>query len=131
MSVVHCQGLKNYNHDQINVTPIRIAIHNDCKRTSVLILNSVLSGLKRPYKFTYHDEIISGSDGNWTGIHGDLIHNRSDIYANFNAINLFRFNRMQFSPFLGYSNLISILSGKISDNSFKNFNVFESFPLEL
>ena len=130
MSVFQCPGFKNFSHDQLSLTPIRIAIHNDCKFTSVLILNSVISGLKRPVTFTYHDKFISGSDGNWTGIHGDLIHNRSDIYTYYSSVNLFRFNLMQFSPLIGYSNSISILSGKISDNSFKNFNVFESFTLE-
>ena len=131
MSVFYCKGLENFNYDKINVTPIRIAVHNDCKFTSVLILNSVISGLKRPYKFTYHDDFLSGSNGNRTGVYGDLIHNRSDIYANMNSVNLFRFRMMKFSPLLGYSNRISILSGKISDNSFKSSNVFETFPLEL
>ena len=131
MSVVRCRVLKNFSHDQINLTPIRIALYNDCRFTSDLVLNSVISGLKRPVILTYHDLILSGSDGNWTGVHGDLIHNRSDICANFNSANPFRFNLMHFSPLIGYSNRISILSGEISDNSFKIFNVFESFPIEL
>ena len=131
MSVVHCRGLKNFSHDQMNGTSIRIALLNDCRFTSDLVLNSVISGLKRRVKFTYHDKFISGSDGNWSGIHGDLIHNRSDICANFNSADPFRFNLMHFSPLLGYINRISILSGKITDNSFESFNVFESFPIEL
>ena len=131
MSVEYCQGLKNFSHDQINVTPIRIALFNDCRFTSILILNSVISGLKRPFIFTFHDKIISGSDGNWSGLHGELIHNRSDIMGSLNSINLFRFRMMHFSPLLGYSNRISILSGKISDNSLKSFNVFEYFSIEL
>ena len=130
MSGAYCPGLKNFSFNQINQPSIRIAMYHDCKVTSNLILNSVISGLKRPFTITYHDKFLSGSEGNWTGIHGDLIHNRSDISANFNSINLFRFRMMKFSPLLGYSNRISILSGKISDNSFKSFNVFESFSLE-
>ena len=91
MSVFYCNGLKNYSNDQINVTPIRIAINNDCKFTSILILNSVISFLKRPVTFTYHDEYLAGPDGNWSGVYGDLIHNRSDIFFRIiTRLNLFR-----------------------------------------
>ena len=131
MSVVYCQGLKNSSHDQINVSPLRIALFNDCRLTSTLILNSVIIGLKRPFKITYYDKFVSGPDGNWSGVYGDLIHNRSDICGNFNSINSFKHKWMHISPILGYSNRISILSGKIEDYSFKSFNVFESFSLEL
>ena len=103
MSVEYCQGLKNFSHDLKNVKPIRIALFNDCRFTSILILKSVISGLKRPFIFTFQDKIISGSDGNWTGIHGNLMHNRSDIMGSLNSINLFRFNMMHFSPRRGLS----------------------------
>ena len=127
---VYCQGLKGFKEDKMNQTPIRIAINKGCKFTSVLLLNSVISGLKRPATFTYHDEMFSGSEGNWSGVYGDIIHNRSDISGNYNSVNLFRFKLMKLSPLIGYSNRISILSGKISDNSLKSSNAFESFPLE-
>ena len=96
-----------------------------------IILNSVLNTLKRPYRLTFHEPIVSESSGQWSGVFGDLIHNRSDICGDHHTINYERHQLMDNSPILFYSNAISILSGKIYDHSYKGFNVFDSFSVEL
>ena len=123
VSMNTCPGFKNSSYDHVNLPPFRIALHNDCKWILPLIMNSIINAIKRPYTLTFHD--------NFDLVFEDLVNNRSDICGNHNHINFHKHEIMQISPPLGYSNAISILGGKIYQNSYNGFNDFNSFPLEL
>ena len=130
MSLALCPGLINSSYD-VNLRPVRISVLSDCNLFSPLILNSVINAIKRPYRLSLHNNIISGSRGQWSGVLGDLIYNRSDICGDFHSINYDRHRLMDNSPILGYSYAITIFSGKIYDHSPNVFHVFDRFSFEL
>ena len=132
MSAVVCPGLNHYSYDNVNFTVVRISMFVNCKMMSTMVLKSVLNAIQRPYSLSVHNGKGGKSPGGqWSGVHGDLIHNRTDICVDFQSINYDRYQMLYNSPMLAYSNVISILSGMIYDNSRNSINVFDSFPLEM
>ena len=131
MSTIACPGYKNFSYEQGDLPPVRIALINDCPLISTLVLNSIISSLKRPYVLSFHKTYGTIVDGKWTGMYKDLIDNRSDICANYNSITYEKFRSMYSSRILDYSNTISILSGKIYANTGNSFSLFSSFSTDL
>ena len=133
MSTIMCPGFKNISYEQGNLPPVRIALLNGCPliSTILLVLNSIISSLKRPYVFSFHKTYGTIIDGKWTGMYKELVDNRSDICVNYNSITYEKFRSMYLSPIIHYSNTISILSGKIYANTGNSFSLFSSFSTDL
>ena len=103
----------------------------NCNKISTLVVNSLLNAIQRPYTLSFHNGKVGKSRGQWSGVYGDLIHNRTDICVDFQSLNYHRYQILYNSPILGYTNVISMLSGIIYDNSRKSITVFDSFPLQM
>ena len=131
MSTIMCPGFKNFSYELDGLPPVRIALLNDCPFISTLVLNSIISSLRRPYVFSFHQTFGTIVDGKWTGMYKDLADNRSDICANYNPITYEKIHSMYSSPILDYSNTISILSGKIYANTGNSFSFFSSFTADM
>ena len=131
MSSAICPGIMNASYDNNNLTSIRISMLVDCKRLSTLVMNSIINAIKRPYRLLVHNSTAERSNGQWIGVFGDLINNRSDICITEQTVNYERHSMMYNSPILGYTNVISILSGQIFDNSNNSINLFDTFTLEM
>ena len=131
MSSAMCPGIINASYDNDKLPPIRISLFLDCKRLSTLVMNSIITAIKRPYKLLFHNNTAERPNGQWLGVFGDLIHNRSDISISQQTVNYDRHQVMYNSPILGYTNVISILSGKIFDKSDNSFNMLGTFTLEM
>ena len=131
MSSAICPGIINASYDNDNLAPIRISLLVDCKRLSTLVMNSIITAIKRPYKLLFHNNTAERSNGQWLGVFGDLIHNRSEICVSEHSVNYDRYQVMYNSPILSYTNVISILSGQIFDNSHNSIKIFDTFTLEL
>ena len=131
MSAVLCPGLNNISYDNVNLPVVRISMFVNCKRMSTLVLNSMLNAIQRPYSLSFHNGNRGKTPSQWSGVYGDLIHNRTDICVDYQSINYDKYQMLYNSPILVYSNVISILSGIIYDNSRNSINVFDSFPLKM
>ena len=131
MSSAMCPGIINASYDNVTLSIIRISLFVDCKRLSTLVMNSIITAIKRPYKLLFHNNTTERLNGQWLGVLGDLIHNRSDISIRQQTVNYDRYQVMYNSPILGYTNVISILSGKIFDKSDNSFNMLGTFTLEM
>ena len=130
MTDSRCHVLKNSSHND-DIPPLRIALYDNCKLTSIDLLNSLTDSLKMPYILTFHPTSKKVYNNGWTGILGDIVDNNSDIGASLYVSTYQRLEVVDFSPMLGYGNGFSILSGKIFGNTGNQFNVFNGYSTDV
>ena len=123
MSVQVCPGLINSSYEHVNLPPVRIVLLSDCQLLSTLVINSIISAIKRPLELTFRDNFID--------IFMDILNNKSDISGNYNTLTYDKINIMYCSSIMAYSSSIAILSGKIYAKTGNNFSLFSSFTGDL
>ena len=128
MEIDHkCPGLINSSDEYGNKTTLRIAVLNDCYFTMVNYFNDIIKAIKVPFILTHCDGYGQQVNGEWTGIVGELVSNRSDLSATVAEINYDYYQNTMYSPIFTAGNAITILTGKILANSNSGLWIMKSF----
>lgn len=126
-----CPGLNLSKNVTNNLPPLRVAFSKVCTFFRPKIFKILIDKLKMPYIVKQYDSYGTKMNGQWTGIIGELVANRSDFTPSVAALNYDRYQAMEFSPTIGYRNSFSILSGRLFANNENGLTVFTSFTMEL
>ena len=127
-----CPGLiYNSSYDNGDIEPLRVAVLDGCRLTQVDDFNIIMNTIKRSFVITYCDNYGEKVNGEWNGIMGELVNNRSDFSPNPFNINHDSYQILQYSPTFFYGNAITILSGKILANNGNGLSILSSFSLKL
>ena len=127
-----CPGLiYNTSYDNSDKEPLRVAVLAGCRLTEVKVFNIIIKAIERPITLTYHQNYGKEDNGQWNGIIGELINNRSDFSANIAEVLYNRYQNIQYSPSFFFGNAITILTGKILANNGNEFMLLSSFSLKL
>ena len=118
-----CRALKNSSYQDDDIRAIKIGLLDNCKYILMDVLYLIIESLKMPYILTFHKTFEVLFDA--------VVENRSDIGAAYFTTQYQKFDFIDYSPMVGYGSLISILSGKIFANTGNQFNIFNSFPIDL
>ena len=130
-SLNSCPGLINssYNDNNNAYAPLRIAVIDGCHLTRVIYLNYIIKALKRSYFLTYCHSYGEVVNGEWNGIIGELVSNRSDFSPNPTAITYERYRAIDYSPSFRFGNALTILSRKLLANNGNGFSILNSFSI--
>ena len=122
-----CPGLINSKDEYSNKTSLRIAVLKDCYFTLVDHFNDIIKALEMPFVLTHCDGYGEQVNGQWTGIVGELVNNRSDLTASISEFNYDYYQSIMYSPVFTSANAITILTGRILANNNNGFWIMNSF----
>ena len=129
-----CVPLYNATFRSI-VKPLRISMYNTDKskpKCSIYfnLVNAIVKTLGIPIRIEFGPYLGRLVKGKWDGIIGQLVNNELDVALGAHTATYERFQWTQLSTLLGYSSPLSILSGRISENTIHNdFHVFNTLSL--
>lgn len=135
-----CPPLNNVTTRESTANPVRIILvksANGRQKTCydfVTILKALYNAIKSPISLNLMDSWggPTAVNGQWSGDSAELAANRSDAMIGTLRSTYERFKVMRFSPTLGYSSPIAILSGRIPQNSINSeFQVFKTFSMDI
>ena len=115
--------------------PLRIAVFNTDKSqpncsVHFNLVNAIIKTLAIAVQISYSPTIGSLVDGKWNGDIGQLVNNELDVVVGAYVATYERFQATQLSTPIGFGSPLSILSGRISENTIRNdFHVFETFSM--
>ena len=117
--------------------PLRIAVYSMDKSqpncsVHFNLVNAIIETLGIAVQIYYSPTIGSLVDGKWNGDIDQLMHNELDVVVGTYVATFERFQATQLSTPIGFSSPLSILSGRISENTIRNdFHVFETFSMSV